>query len=345
MPEPRQIASKALPPDVLFVSLGSTPGLRAVDDALAASMRRAGARVVLVRPSAPPAVRTMAATDLVWALAARRAAQQALRIHRPRSVLYGSMGAALLWPTPGAIRIDAAMAANRPGHHGAWQRPRERMLLRRCPLLVPQSAEALAETPVPRPAAIVVPPPIDPGPEPLPWAARDVAAVTYASDPRKKGLDRVLAAWAQARRGDEQLVVCGAPPGAVPRLMPGVQDVGPLDGDAFAALLRRARTFVTAPRREDHGLVQLEALAAGCRLVTTPAPGAYVALTIARAVGPRWVVDDADDARSLAGAIRDALDRGPGDDTAIARARVAERYSSSSVDAIVAGELLPALLR
>lgn len=345
MPETRQLTAAGLPPDVLFVSLGSTPGLRAVDDALAASMRRAGARVVLVRPSAPPAVRTMAGTDLMWALAARRVARDALRTHRPRSVLYGSMGAALLWPTPGAIRIDAAMAANRPGHHGAWQRPRERMLLRRCPLLVPQSAEALAETPVPRPAAIVVPPPIDPGPEPLPWAERDVAAVTYASDPRKKGLDRVLAAWAQARRGDEQLVVCGAPPGAVPRLMPGVQDVGSLDRDAFAALLRRARTFVTAPRREDHGLVQLEALAAGCRLVTTPASGAYVALTIARAVGSRWVVDDADDPRSLARAIRDALERGPGEDTANARARVTERYSSSSVDAVVASELLPALLR
>lgn len=345
MPETRQLTAASLPPDVLFVSLGSTPGLRAVDDALAASMRRAGARVVLVRPSAPPAVRTMAGTDLMWALAARRVAGEALRTHRPRSVLYGSMGAALLWPTPGAIRIDAAMAANRPGHHGAWQRPRERMLLRRCPLLVPQSAEALAETPVPRPAAIVVPPPIDPGPEPLPWAERDVAAVTYASDPRKKGLDRVLAAWAQARRGDEQLVVCGAPPGAVPRLMPGVQDVGSLDRDAFAALLRRARTFVTAPRREDHGLVQLEAMAAGCRLITTPASGAYVALTIARGVGSRWVVDDADDARSLARAIRDALERGPGEDTVVARARVTERYAPSSVDAVVASELLPALLR
>lgn len=345
MPDAPQVTSATLPADVVFVSLGSTPGLRAVDDALTASMRRAGARVVLVRPPAPPAVRTMAGTDLMWALAARRAARHALRRHRPRSVLYGSMGAALLWPAPGAIRIDAAMAANRPGHHGIWQRPRERMLLRRCPLLVPQSAEALAEVPQPRPAAVVVPPPIDPGPEPLPWPDRDVAAVTYASDPRKKGLDRVLAAWALARRDDEQLVVCGAPAGAVPPGTTGVHDAGALDRDAFAALLRRSRTFVTAPRREDHGMVQLEALAAGCRLVTTPAPGAYVALTIARAVGPRWVTDDADDARSLARATRDALDRQPGDEAAAARARVAERFSSSAVDAIVAGELLPALLR
>lgn len=344
MPDAPQTTSASLPADVLFVSLGSTPGLRAVDDALTASMRRAGARVVMVRPSAPPAVRTMAGTDLMWALAARRAARHALRRHRPRAVLYGSMGAALLWPTPGAIRIDAAMAANRPGHHGIWQRPRERMLLRRCPLLVPQSAEALAEVPVPRPAAVVVPPPIDLGSDPPPWAGRDVAAVAYASDPRKKGLDRVLAAWASARRDDEQLVVCDAPAGAVPPGTPGVLDVGGLDRDAFAALLRRTRTFVTAPRREDHGLVQLEALAAGCRLVTTPAPGAYVALTIARAVGPDWVTADADDVPSLARAVRDALDRDPGDEATVARKRVTERYSSPAVDAVVADELLPALL-
>lgn len=345
MPEARALtAPSSLPADLLFVSLGSTPGLRSVDDALAASMQRAGARVAMVRPAAPPAVRTMAGTDLMWALAARRAAQHALRRHRPRAVLYGSMGAALLGPVPGAIRIDAAMAANRPGHHGIWQRPRERMLLRRAPLLVPQSAEALAETPVPRPAAVVVPPPIELGAEPPPWAERDVAAVTYASDPRKKGLDRVLAAWARARRDGERLVVCGAPPGAVPSGVDWVHDAGALDREAFGALLRRARTFVTAPRREDHGLVQLEALAAGCRLVTTPAPGAYVALTFARAATPRWVAEDPDDAALLSRAWRHALDRPAGDEADVARAWVAERFSPAAVDATVADVLLPRLI-
>ncbi len=333
-----------LPADVLFVSLGSTAGLRAVDDALAASMLRAGARVVMVRPSAPPAVRTMAATDLVWALAARQAARRALRRHRPRAVLYGSVGAALLWPVPGAIRLDAAMAANRPGHHGIWQRPRERMLLRRCPLLVPQSAEALAETPVPRPAAVVVPPPIELGAAPPAWGDRDVTAVTYAADPRKKGLDRVLAAWGRIARDGEQLVVCGAPAGAVPIGVPGVRDAGTLDREAFAALLRRARVFVTAPRREDHGLVQLEAMAAGCRLVTTAAPGAYAALTVARAVAPHGVVADGDDVPGLARALRAAIDDPPADDTERARSWVETRFSAAAIDAVVARELLPALL-
>ena len=41
----------------------------------------------------------------------------------------------------------------------------------------------------------------------------------------------------------------------------------------YRALLRRARVFVCAPRREDYGIAQLEALADGCMLVTTPSPG------------------------------------------------------------------------
>lgn len=345
--------TSGLPADVLLVSLGSTPGLRTVDDALAASMERAGARVAVVRARAPRAIRTMALTDLTWALAARRAAEGGLRAHRPRAVVYGSVGAALLWPRPGAIRLDAAMAANRPGRHGVWQRPRERLLLRRAPLLVPHSAEALDEVPRPRPAAIVVPPPVAVGPPSAAWVARDVAAVTYASDPAKKGLDRVLAAWRTARRPDEELVVCGARPGMVAAaagaagVPAGVRDAGPLAPDAFAALLARARAFVIAPRREDHGMVQLEALAAGCRLVTTTAPGAYVAASIARAVAPRLVVDRPDDAAALAAAVRVALDgprSGDADDAARARALLAERFAPDRVDAIVRDELLPALL-
>lgn len=344
----------SLPADVLLVSLGSTTGLRAVDDQLAAAMERAGARVAVARARAPRPVRTLALTDLTWALAARRAAQEGLADHRPRAVVYGSVGAALLWPRPGAIRLDAAMASNRPGRHGAWQRPRERLLLRRCPLLVPQSAEALQEVPRPRPAAVVVPPPIDLGPAPRAWADRDVAAVTYAADPEKKGLDRVLAAWRLARREGEELVVCGAPAGAVtaaagPAGTPaGVRDAGALRPADFAALLARTRAFVIAPRREDHGLVQLEALAAGCRLVTPPAPGAYVALSIARAATPRLVVARADDAALLGDALRAALDAprpsGGRDDAAHARELLAERFDPARVDAVVRDELLPALL-
>ena len=70
----------------------------------------------------------------------------------------------------------------------------------------------------------------------------------------------------------------------------------------YRALLRRARVFVAAPRYEDYGIAQLEALADGCRLVTTAAPGRYAALPLARALDPRLVGDD------LARALRVALD-------------------------------------
>ena len=50
------------------------------------------------------------------------------------------------------------------------------------------------------------------------------------------------------------------------------------------------------------GMAQLEALADGCLLVTTPAPGPYAALPIARELDPRLVGED------LAAALRAALD-------------------------------------
>ncbi|MBA2514540.1 MAG: hypothetical protein H0V26_09465, partial [Solirubrobacterales bacterium] len=72
-------------PDLLLVSLGGTTGLREADAELAASMRRAGARVLVAHVRPPREVRTFVLTDLAWALAARRAATRA---PRTRAVLY-----------------------------------------------------------------------------------------------------------------------------------------------------------------------------------------------------------------------------------------------------------------
>lgn len=282
--------------DVLLVSLGSTAGLRAADAELAAAWRRAGAEVGVAVARPPRQVRTFALTDLVWALAARRAAQEALRERRPRAIVFSSVGAALLWPEPGAVRFDAPMAGNRPGRHGAWQRGVERRRLREAPLLLPWSPGGLAEAPTPHADAVVVPVPVEP---PAPAAgARDLAALTYAADPRKKGLDRVLTAWRRVRRPEEELLVLGTGGPAEP----GVRYAPLLAADEFRAQLARTRVFVTAPRREDYGLVQLDALAAGCALVTTEGPGPYAALPIAREADARLVGDD------LATGLRTALD-------------------------------------
>ena len=90
----------------------------------------------------------------------------------------------------------------------------------------------------------------------------------------------MLAAWARDGRPGEELVVAGLDEaagervacaragatrrragrrGRASRLRPGM-----LPRDEYRALLRRARVFVTAARREDYGIAQLEALADGC---------------------------------------------------------------------------------
>jgi hypothetical protein len=144
----------------------------------------------------------------------------------------------------------------------------------------------------------------------------------------------VLAAWAAARREGEELVVTGTE--RVPDVA-GVRAAGPLEPAAYRTLLRRARVFVTAPRREDYGVAQLEALADGCLLVTAPAPGPYAALPLARALDARLVTDE------LAPALRAALDD-PAPDYAERALQAIAPYRRAAVDAVVRDALLPRLL-
>jgi hypothetical protein len=359
--------------EVLLVSLGSTAGLRRADDELAGSLRRAGARVALARAEPPAPRPTLMLTDLAWARAASAAAGRTLaQLDGAVAVVYSSTTAALLWPRPGAVRFDAVSRGNRPGRHGLWQRPLERRRLSQAPLLLPWSEGALLELPAPPPPekTIVLPVPIatsaaaasgpgtSAGREAAPDAAhgeppsgsrtRDIAAITYAANPSKKGLDRVLSAWRRVRaaRGDraaEELVVAGASTPELERaglIAPGeagVRAVGSLAAGEYRALLRRARVFVCAPRREDFGIAQLEALADGCVLVTNAAPGPYAALPIARELDPRLIGED------LAGSLLTALED-PAPDYA-ERALVAlAPFRREAVDRLVERELLPRLL-
>lgn len=325
--------------DVLVVSLGSTAGLRASDAELAAALGRAGAAVQVVAARVPRELRTYALTDLAWARAARAAARAGIATHAPRAIVYSTVTASLLWPHPGAIRYDAPAAANRPGRHGLWQRPLERRRLAAAPLLVPVDPGTIAETPRPHAEAVVVPIAVEPS-GPASGAPRDVAAIAYAANPQKKGLDRILAAWSHARVGGEQLVVAGAD---LRIDAPGVRVAGRMTPAEYRALLRRARVFVTAPRREDYGIAQLEALADGCVLVTTAAPGPYAALPLARALDARLVVDRDDAGPGLARALRTALDAAPAD-YAERAARALGPFRRDAVDAVVRDELLPRLL-
>ncbi|HEX5309511.1 MAG TPA: glycosyltransferase [Solirubrobacteraceae bacterium] len=347
--------------DVLIVSLGSTGGLRAVDDELLASLTRAGARVDLARAKPPPRMRTLMLTDLAWALAARRAAREALAREQARAVVYSTTTAALLWPRPGAIRFDALAAANRPGRHGLWQRPLERRRLREATLLLPQSEGALVEracgkggvrapgkggvhrkTRFEHGGVLVVPVPVEPSRrDTLPPGERDIAVITYAANPRKKGLDLLLAAWEKVRRPGEELWVAGVSEGELRAqgfVLPAqaVRVVGSLPGEQYRALLCRARVYACAARREDYGIAQLEALADGCLLVTVPSPGPYVALAPARELDPRLVGED------LGTGLRTALDYPLPDYAARALAAIAP-YRRDAVDGLVARELVARL--
>lgn len=315
--------------DVLLVSLGGTAGLREADAELAASLRRAGAGVAEVAAARVREWRTYALIELAWARAARAAAQAGIAEHRPRAVLYSSTTAALLAPAPGAIRFDAPAAGNRPGRHGLWQRPVERRRLAAAKLLVPWSEGGLAEAPRPHADAVVVPVPVAPSGEA--GGERDIAAITYGANPEKKGLDRVLAAWAAARRPGEELVVAGLD-GAPAE---GVRYTGMLPRAEYRALLRRARVFACAPRREDYGIAQLEALADGCLLVTTAAPGPYAALPVALALDPRLVGGVAD-------GIRTALDD-PAPGYAERALEALAPWRPEAIDRVVAEQLLPRL--
>jgi hypothetical protein len=293
-------------------------------------------------------VRTLMLTDLRWARAARRAAAQMLeRLGgvAPRSIVYSSTTAALLWPRPGAIRFDAPAAGNRPARGGLWQRPLESRRLARAPLLLPWSEGAMREAPPSAHHGRVLVLPVAVSSSGPPEPRRDIAAITYAANPLKKGLGRVLEAW-------RRLSATGGPPGelvvagvAADELEKaglaaggaGVRVVGPLAPGDYRALVRRARVFVCAPRREDYGIAQLEALADGCLLVTTPAPGPYAALPLARALDPRLVGED------LEAALRLALSEPPAGYAERARAALAP-FSPAAVDRLVAEQLLARLL-
>jgi Glycosyl transferases group 1 len=319
-------------PDILVVTIEGTTGWGAAGRELIAALERAGASVESVGTGALPLVRTFMLTDLVAARAARRAASRAIAEHRPAAVVYCSVTAALLWPTPGAIWLDTISAENRPGRHGIWQRPVERRRLSQAPLILTMSERSLEPLGGSLHAdAELVPVPVE---RSGPLGERDIVALTYAGNPEKKRLDYILEQWSKARRPDEKLVVAGRDGLSASE---GIEPAGRLAPAEYRALLRRARAFIAAPTREDYGIAPLEALADGCQLVTTPAPGPYPALDLARRLDARLVRDD------LAPAIRSALDEPRLDYAERAEALLAP-FRLDAVDQTIKERVLPRLV-
>ena len=295
-------------------------------------------------------LRTFAAIEFNWAVNARRAALSALRELSPRAVIYSTTTAALLGPVSGAIRFDAPAAGNRPGRHGLWQRPVEARRFKAAPLLVPWSAEGLAEAPSPHADAVIVPMPVAPSGVP---GDRDIAAITYAANPAKKGLDTVLEAWLIESREGEELVVAGldAQAGAeMGRARPcGHRGSAEAAGRARDRALRGPRPARRVPRAAApragvrhraaaRGLRDRAARGAGGRVRARHdrPPGPYVAAPIARRIDNRLVGPRL--------ALRAALDV-PRADYAERAAAALAPFSPAAVDRVVAEELLPGCSR
>lgn len=341
-------------PDIALVSLGTTPGLVRSDASFAALVREAGAscEVVPVRlgPVANRLRRQVSVTDLVEARAARRAA----RGIEARAVVFSTVTAAMFQrpAIPYAVRLDAPAALNRPGPSGAWQRAVERRALGRADLLIPLSETA--ERALPRldggtPRVVRVPIPVAPVP---PAPVRDIDAVTYASSPRKRGLELVCAAWGEAAPAGARLVVGGVERERALRWLdrhgvpepPGVEWAGALPHEEWLATVARARVFVNGSRWEEYGIAALEALSAGTPLATVPTPGAFEALPLARALAPALVAPDSEPA-SLARALGAglALDEQARAGYARRANEMLEPYREDAVRRTIAVSVLPAL--
>ncbi|HEX5910746.1 MAG TPA: glycosyltransferase [Thermoleophilaceae bacterium] len=333
-------------PDIALVSPGTTFGWRYGDAALARHIRQAGAecQVVAVPLGRSAALRrTMATTDLIEALAARRAAGTITA----GAVIYSTITAALLQParSRSAVRFDGLAAVNRPGPGGAWQRRRERTVLERADLLLPWSEQA---APAGHESLVIGPPIATAAP-----AADAPTVLAYAANPDKRGLDVVCAAWERARPAGGVLGVGGLDRDDGRRWLDklggtepeGVQWLGAVERPRWLSLVAGAGAFLSAARIEDYGMAQMEALAAGTPLVCAPAPGGYAALPLAAELAPALVAPERTGG-ALGGALSAALalDGPARDDYARRARRLLEPYSDEAVARRVASELLPRLL-
>jgi hypothetical protein len=344
-------------PDLLLLSLGTTLGWRAADGLFAAQLREGGASVAAyaVRMGATRRLRrAYPVTDLVEAVAARRALRAALGRERPRAVVISSTTAAMLADVEGlpyAVRLDAPARLNRPGPWNAPLHALERRALARARLVLPWSRAALASLPDGAAPGVVVPPPIAASGEPA--ATRERLAVAYTPDVKAKGLDVVCAAWARAALEEARLLVFGVERERAlahlertgTPLPAGVDFLGKTPPAEFRDALRRARAYVGGARWEDFGMAPLEALADGALLVTVPSGGPFEALASARELAPELVAN-AVDPESLAAALRAAFAM-PDERAARYRreaAAVVQRFRPEAVQRVVAEEVLPALL-
>ncbi len=345
-------------PDLLQISLGTTRGLRIADGWFAELAGQAGVTVETVGVGVGATSRLRRAypvTDLVEALAARRATASAVKRLAPRTLVFSTTTASLLADDPGvpyAVRLDAPARLNRPGLHNSMLHALERRKLAQAVLVLPCSGMAAASLPPDAAPVVVVPPPVfvsDHRPE----GARERLAVAYTPDPKAKGLDLLCRAWGLAAVPGARLEVFGVDREQAMRRLrrsgviepPNVHWAGSVPPRDFHAKLARCWAFVTSARWEDFGMTQLEALALGALLVCTATEGPFEAGAIARELSPRLVAPD-QSPEALASCLEEAFKLDSDAANAYrggARSRL-ERYRPEAIAQTIAEQVLPVLL-
>jgi glycosyltransferase involved in cell wall biosynthesis len=295
-------------------------------------------------------------TDLVEARAARNAASGV----KAGVVVYSTVTAALMQKPKGkyAVRFDSPAADNRPGAAGAWSRRRETKVLAGADLLLPWGNEGLNVIP---PEARDVPAiplhvPIE-GTLTAEHSAsiagteeRDIDVLAYAGYPEKRGLDVLIQAWeTSGLQTQRRLRITGIERDRALEYLKkkkineptGIEWSGLLELGQFRYTLSRTRVFVNASRREDHGLSQLEALAAGAALVTVASEGPYEALPLATKLDAR-LISPTVTSQSLAFALRAGFQVDL-DDYSRRAAELLKPYRRDAIQQVFEQRVLPAL--
>ena len=309
--------------DVLLASPGTTAGWRRADADLADVLRELGVSVSIARSDmrfVRHLRRTMQLTDLAEAAAMRFSVSRALRRTAPRLILYSTTQSTMLQPRRrlrgAAVRFDALAAVNRPGRANALQHRLERRALASAAMLLPWGLDPALRLPAElRRESRVVALPVAIRAPAAAGGAREPVAVTYAGNPDKKGLELVAEAWRLAAPEGRRLVVTGIDAAAGRSHLrsrgveepAGIEWAGLLPQPDHDALIAGAELYLSASRIEEYGVAQLEALAAGALLVTTPSRGPYEALPLARRLEPGLIAAERTP-QALAGALRAGLD-------------------------------------
>jgi glycosyltransferase involved in cell wall biosynthesis len=354
-------------PDLLLVQPGTTAGWRRADAELRVALERLGVSVASCGSDfrlARHLRRGVVATDLAEAGAMRHALTRALRHHRPRAILYSSPQAAMLQPRGRlegavAVRFDAPAALNRHGPGSSLLHALERRALGKARLLLPIALEpqqaVLDALTVPTPW-VALPIPVEPwevSAEAAEEKERGPLALAYAGNPDKKGLDLVAEAWSATAPTGWRLVVTGIEAEAGRRFLleraikepRGLEWAGVVEPERYRALLGSATILIAGSRYEDYGLAQLEALAAGCLLVTVPSGGPFEALRPARQLDSRLVASELS-AASLGRALEAALALGEPErrDYRLRALELLRPYGRETLEQRLRDRVLPVLL-